>query len=360
MLSIRRKVFRTAVVVCLAWIALVIHFKVKTPTLTDRLVDKKLKRVQYHDFDEAFIKRERKSAIIYINNPAHWLNDWIGTGWGTSDVFKRCPISNCVLSKDERVFPESDAVMIRPFDLKCHKKQKLGQVWILMEHEAPMSFDFPPGRNIKPCHKKLFNWTFTYRRDSDFTLEHGFFKKRPDEYDSKSLERSIISKSKSAVGFISSCGVSSQRGLYVNKLRDNGLDLDIFGACGNLKCRGDNRHKTSWNTSGARNECFDVMNSKYKFYLSFENSLCVDYVTEKSLNLIMSRDIVPVIRDGANHSIYHPPGSYIHTSDFSSPKQLTEFILNVAKNETKYRKYFEWRNHYTIHGIIDVLQRIFL
>ncbi|XP_069101445.1 4-galactosyl-N-acetylglucosaminide 3-alpha-L-fucosyltransferase 9-like isoform X2 [Argopecten irradians] len=355
----RRKTVRVAVVVCLSLIAL-FYSKWNTPTTNDPPGrDKDRETGPQCNFIKPIMEIKENPIIIYVNNPAHWLNDWIGSGWESSTIFKPCPVSNCVLSKDKENICNSHAVLIRPFDFRSSWKKKLGQVWILMEHEAPTSFDYPPGRNIKPHHNNLFNWTFTYRRDSDFTLEHGYFKKRSQEFDSRSLERSIKSKTKSAVGFISNCGVSSKRDFYVKKLRQSGLDLDIFGTCGNLKCRGDNRHKTSWNTSGAINTCFDVMNTKYKFYLSFENSICVDYVTEKSLNLIMSRDIVPVIRDGVNHSLFHPPGSYIHTRDYSSPQQLTEFLLGIAKNETKYREYFKWRKYYTIQGIIDVLQRNF-
>ena len=41
------------------------------------------------------------------------------------------------------------------------------------------------------------------------------------------------------------------------------MNVDIFGKCGDLKCG-----------KGRLESCYREMNETYKFYLSFENSLC--------------------------------------------------------------------------------------
>ena len=52
------------------------------------------------------------------------------------------------------------------------------------------------------------------------------------------------------------------------KSLQNYMPVDIYGDCGTHKCPDDM-------------SCFQYISDNYKFYISFENSLCTDYVTEK-------------------------------------------------------------------------------
>ena len=73
---------------------------------------------------------------------------------------------------------------------------------------------------------------------------------------------------------VSNCQTASHRELYVKELQKY-VPVDVFGKCGEpLKC-----------TKG-RDECFVEIAESYKFYLSFENSICEDYVTEKFFNIL--------------------------------------------------------------------------
>lgn len=65
----------------------------------------------------------------------------------------------------------------------------------------------------------------------------------------------------------------------------------------------------------------EKLERSYKFYLSFENSLCRDYVTEKFLNPLIYT-MVPIVYGSANYSAWLPElnSSYIDVRNFSSGK----------------------------------------
>lgn len=93
--------------------------------------------------------------------------------------------------------------------------------------------------------------------------------------------------------------------------------------------------------------CNDMLTDDYMFYLSFENSLCTDYVTEK-LFYSLRELVIPVVYSGANYSKFAPPMSYINANDFDNPKQLASYLLFLDGNLTEYVKYFWWKKHYNI------------
>ena len=49
--------------------------------------------------------------------------------------------------------------------------------------------------------------------------------------------------------------------------------------------------------------------------MSFENSLCLDYITEKFFKAL-SYDIIPVVLNGANMTNIAPHHSFINVRDF--------------------------------------------
>ena len=89
------------------------------------------------------------------------------------------------------------------------------------------------------------------------------------------------------------------------------------------------------------------MGQHYKFYFAFENSLCIDYVTEKFF-LAFKYNMVPVTFGWVDYSLYGPPGSYINALDFDSVEDLANYLLYLDKNDVEYLKYFEWKGQYKI------------
>ncbi len=90
-----------------------------------------------------------------------------------------------------------------------------------------------------------------------------------------------------------------------------------------------------------------MIETKYKFYLSFENSICNDYVTEKFFKII-DHKIIPIVYGGANYSKIAPPHSYINALDFT-PEKLGNYYLKLLDgNDTLYNEYFWWKGHYLV------------
>nr|XP_045620449.1 alpha-(1,3)-fucosyltransferase C-like [Procambarus clarkii] len=180
----------------------------------------------------------------------------------------------------------------------------------------------------------VFNWTFTYRLDSDFPMPYGRVYRR--RVPLKETSRNYAAgKTKMAAWFVSHCDAISGREQLVATLR-RWVEVDQYGRCGGLSC---SLHQSD--------KCDLLLNTHYKFYLSFENSLCRDYVTEKFFR-ILRLDIVPVVFGQANYGLHAPPHAYIDALTFPSVKALADHLIYLDKNDTAYNEYFRWKRYHRV------------
>ena len=101
----------------------------------------------------------------------------------------------------------------------------------------------------------------------------------------------------------------------------------------------------------------------YFFYLSFENSLCKDYITEKFFNP-MGKHVIPIVLGGApngpnNRSDYTdglgaPYHSFIDARQYSSPGELAKYLNMLYSTPQLYAEYFWWKDHYNIMPYYNV------
>ncbi|XP_076822877.1 4-galactosyl-N-acetylglucosaminide 3-alpha-L-fucosyltransferase FUT6-like [Clavelina lepadiformis] len=150
----------------------------------------------------------------------------------------------------------------------------------------------------------------------------------------------LLDKKKGLIAWIvSNCGnipSSYLRFEYADRLRENGLKIDQFGACSDISFPIGNRWDPFF---------YEVL-STYKFYLAFENAYhCNGYMTEKLWYNALYSGAVPIIfgphKDDVSAAL--PPKSYIHTEDFKNPADLVKYIYYLDKNVTAYAEYLEWR-----------------
>ena len=122
------------------------------------------------------------------------------------------------------------------------------------------------------------------------------------------------------------------------------MDIDIYGKCS----RGPIKHKC-----GRENEqdCYKMMEKNYKFYLSFENSLCEDYITEKYFN-IFNYNVIPISYSGVNFSAMAPPHSSINALEYD-PKMLSRYLERLNKEDNLYAEYFWWKDFYEVRSRME-------
>ncbi|XP_013384513.1 glycoprotein 3-alpha-L-fucosyltransferase A-like [Lingula anatina] len=274
---------------------------------------------------------ENKTKISEAPKDAKLILYWIPSSSGfdyfglkryhTSFEGLKCPVGNCKVTEDKSAAYDADAIIFMGRALgKKPEKRNPKTRWIWTNHESP-------------CHTYLsndwtFNWTMTYRMDSDIYSPYGFplLDKNHDEAKKRDFLSVARSKTKLAAWAVSNCNAPSQRMEYVKELQKY-MSVDIYGGCGPFKCGRDREAK-----------CDDMFNKTYKFYLSFENSFATDYVTEK-LYKILPLDVIPVTRSGANYTrLGIPPSWHIDTHDFKSPKELAHRLKELDKDDVEYAK----------------------
>ncbi|KAH9364883.1 hypothetical protein HPB48_016214 [Haemaphysalis longicornis] len=179
------------------------------------------------------------------------------------------------------------------------------------------------------------NWTMTYRLDSDVLDTYGTVtpKAMPSFYSFQRLREGWMRKHVMAVWPVSHCDTFGKREHFVEELRKY-MRVDVYGQCGNYACP---------RFTG----CHQKFATKYFFRLSFENTLCKDYVTEK-LFYTLNFDMIPVTFGGADYKALAPPNSYIDALAFKTPKDLADYLKRVSEDFDLYKSYFEWKGVYDV------------
>ncbi|CAH8644131.1 unnamed protein product [Heterobilharzia americana] len=247
--------------------------------------------------------------------------------------FSYCHASECDVISDMAKWQEADAVILTEDKLPNGVRPQ-GQLWFTLIHESPVHI------SIASQLKNEVNFTISFRFDSTIHSPYGYYEPYIETHGSNTRyplpsRNFAAGRTKKVAWFVSNCVPKSPRMVYAIEL-SRYISVDIYGRCGTMVC------PKNMGTFASTPECLTVIRENYKFYLSFENSLCSEYITEKLYRNALSNDILPVVM-GASIEEYErvsPPYSFIHVDQFESPEKLAKYLLYLDKNDTAYNEYF--------------------
>lgn len=282
----------------------------------DRIVD----QLMYVPEDYQGYDSPEKVILVY-NSLASW-----GQKQG-SGTFQQCPVNRCSLTGERNRATDADAILYKDHVAFPSVERPMKQAWILYHLECPYHT-----QSVKV--PESVNWTATYRRDSDIVAPYEKWIYYDPQVKQKIQPRDYAAnKTKKVAWFVSNCGARNNRLQYARELGKY-IEVDIYGACGSLKCpRSDDK------------KCFNLLETDYKFYLAFENSNCRDYITEKLFVNGLGQNVLPIVM-GARPEDYQksaPEGSYIHVDEFASPEELAAYLHRLDNDNALYNSYFKWK-----------------
>ncbi|XP_075822910.1 alpha-(1,3)-fucosyltransferase 4 [Microtus pennsylvanicus] len=232
-----------------------------------------------------------------------------------------------------RVFDDHEgAAMLAGEALETAGSRPPGQRWVWMNFESP---SHTPG--LRGLAKNLFNWTLSYRADSDVFVPYGFLYPRSHPTDQPPGLAPPLARKRGLVAWVvSHWNEHHARVRYYHQLSRH-VPVDVFGRAG----------------PGQPVPASGLLHTvaRYKFYLAFENSQHVDYITEKLWRNAFLAGAVPVVLgpDRANYERFVPRGAFIHVDDFPNAASLAAYLLFLDRNVAVYRRYFHWRRSYAVH-----------
>ncbi|XP_068607847.1 4-galactosyl-N-acetylglucosaminide 3-alpha-L-fucosyltransferase 9-like [Brachionichthys hirsutus] len=291
------------------------------------------------DVGAANLAEPAEAVKIFLSNKSNekvitlllWF--WpFGVRTNLSGCSSRFNIEGCSLTADRNFYDEADGVIIHHRDISgdVSNLPKLRrppfQKWIWMNMESPTNSPRTPRI------ENLFNLTLNYRQDSNIVLPYGLIEAADGKEDFV-----LPSKSKLVCWIVSNWNSDHVRVKYYNELHKH-VQIHAYGR--------------AFKAYVSKNDFLSTIAS-CKFYLSFENSIHKDYISEKFYNPL-SMGTVPVVLGPPrqNYENFIQGDAFIHVDDFSSPKELADHLLLLNNSEEMYLRYFEWKRYFKVRMTI--------
>lgn len=254
-----------------------------------------------------------------------------GLNFALESCSSQFQIEGCQLTDDRSLLDKAHGVLFHHADINEDLSNMPTlprphfQKWVWMNMESPSN------SALKTHLKDVFNLTTSYRRDSDVTVPYGQISERSDD----NRTYTIPQKDKIICWIVTNWNPDYERSKYYETLKEH-ISVETYG-------KSFNKHVSD--------EDYPKLVSSCKFYLSFENSIHEDYITEKLYNP-MSLGTVPVVLGPSrkNYEEFIPAEAFIHVDDFKTAEDLAAHLKLLDQNTDMYVKYFSWRERYAARG----------
>lgn len=295
---------------------------------------------------------------ILFWNEAYKNDQTFDIGLG-KDVFRKanCPVWQCetTSNRSSYLIESYDAVIFNqrrwsPFDLPLQRSTN--QRYVFWSRESP-AWRYTNTHSMA----EFFNWTMTYRWDSDIVYPFGWITLIDSNLTRRNLSnlkliKTLLAKvnddsTNYAAGKTKKVAWSvpinneslSARDEYIIRLKEFIDVKDMYGETANQEA------------------CHRILERDYKFYFAMEDSLCGEYVTDIFFAR-MRCNIVPIVFDLHGHyKRLAPPHSFINAADFKSVKLLADYLISLDENDSLYNEFFWWKKHYIVHDKTEGAKR---
>ena len=260
----------------------------------------------------------------------------------------------CRYTIDRDKVNESDAVMgdvrmYRHFGFNrdaMPRYHRIGQYWVLLNSESL----YVSENDADILSPGIFNLSATYLKKADIHLPYGFCKKTtPGKTSHKRLKKKTTS---GCLWYVSDCDDERSWRLKYGEELAKYINVDVRGDCSKNPGKvtdGGAIYFADYASHSRDGELGD-----FKFYLSFENAYCKEYMTEKVYKVLASDGYtIPVVRGYGPYRELLPEHSFINSADFATPEHLAQYLHLVNSTPALFHDYFAWRKHTKCHNLYE-------
>ncbi len=254
----------------------------------------------------------------------------------------------CIFSTDLSLMEQADALWFHGPSIRELPKKVTGQKWILMCMESELNYPYLSDDRVMA----LFDMHMTYQLDSDVpTLypnwhQYGSFLESPLSLEFKNRQPAPV--------LYAASNPVSVRDEYVEELMQH-IPVDSIGRCLNNRSIEGFSSGTGWANDGFKSLLSVIRH--YKFYLAFENSRTLDYVTERVFMALVAGS-VPVYLGAENVREFMPSDDSIICADaFKSAQDLAQYLHYLDQDNAAYQCHLSWKMEgYSSHfkQLVDV------